>query len=186
MSSAVATPTEAGAGTFLDLADTPADYTAGALFLARINAGQTALEFVDPASVGATTFAALTDTPADYTAGAGFISRINPGQTGLEFLDPATDFLAQYSLLAGRAGGQNHVGGTAASEEITFRGTSNANLGRARFYSPIVMDNWSAATALQSYAFNDAGNWGTYTVAFVGGCVADNKIIEFTKRHFHL
>lgn len=69
---------------FLDLTDTPASYTGEALKVLRVNAGETALEFVTPAA--ATTFLGLSDTPAAYTGEASKLVRVNAGETALEFV----------------------------------------------------------------------------------------------------
>ncbi len=47
----------------------------------------------------------------------------------------------QYALLAGRAGDQLLHGGTAATEELQLRGSSDADLGFIRIQSPIVVDS---------------------------------------------
>lgn len=71
---------------FLGLGDTPNSYTGQAGKLVAVNAGETALEFIDaPTGSGASTFTGLTDTPADYTGKAGQIPFVNAGETALEF-----------------------------------------------------------------------------------------------------
>ncbi len=52
----------------------------------------------------------------------------------------ADDDHAQYLLLLGRAGGQTAIGGTAASDPLTLRGSSDANLGVINLESPVVSD----------------------------------------------
>ena len=72
--------------TFLELSDTPGSYASQGLKITRVNAGETALEFVDP------TFLADTDTPASYSSEALKVTRVNAGETALEFVLPT--FLA--------------------------------------------------------------------------------------------
>ena len=92
---------------------------------------------------------------------------------------------AQYLLLAGRAGGQTAIGGTLASQTLTLRGSSNANLGRIITQSPINQeDDWSPAAGLSPYYIRDNSNWGTYTASFIGGTYADLKTITFTNAVF--
>ena len=45
----------------------------------------------------------------------------------------ATSNSSDFALLAGRSGGQSLIGGTAASENLTLRSTSNATQGQVRF-----------------------------------------------------
>ena len=103
---------------------------------------------------GATNFLALTDTPGSYAGQAGLVARVNVGETGLEFAAVsggvtdhgaltglADDDHLQYLLLAGRAGGQVAIGGTAVSEELQLRGSTDAALGRVRVQSPLEIDN---------------------------------------------
>jgi hypothetical protein len=70
---------------FVDLTDTPSDYSGAALQVVRVNAGGTGLEFFPG---GATTFVALTDTPADYTSQSLNLYRVNVGETGVESVTP--------------------------------------------------------------------------------------------------
>jgi len=53
----------------------------------------------------------------------------------------------QYALLAGRAGGQSLVGGTAASETLTLESTSNVTKGTVQVLSPLEADDLDARTA---------------------------------------
>ena len=68
--------------TFLSLTDTPNSYSGQGSKIVRVNAGATALEFVDP------TFLALTDTPSAYTSSGLKLVRVNSGATALEFSSP--------------------------------------------------------------------------------------------------
>lgn len=89
----------------------------------------------------------------------------------------------QYLLLAGRAGGQSAIGGTAASEELALRGTSNANLGLIRAQSPIYFDDVTPANALSPYSVHDQST-NAFTAAFIGGTFGDQRQITFTNALF--
>ena len=89
----------------------------------------------------------------------------------------------QYLLLAGRAGGQAAFGGTAISEELILRGTTNANLGLVRLRSPIVFDDVTPANALQPYSIRD-GSTAALTAGFIGGTFSDQRVISTTNVTF--
>lgn len=89
----------------------------------------------------------------------------------------------QYLLLAGRAGGQVAIGGTAAGEELGLRGSSNANLGLIRASSPIVFDDISAANALSPYSVADTATQ-VFTAGFVGGVFNASPNIDFSNALF--
>ncbi len=95
----------------------------------------------------------------------------------------ANDEHLQYLLLSGRSGGQSAVGGTGASEELALRGTSNANLGQIRIQSPIIIDDVSAALALNPYSIRDNASF-TVTGGYVGGVFADQRTITFQNSTF--
>lgn len=86
--------------------------------------------------------------------------------------------VADFLKLSGRAGGQVAYGGTAPSEEIVFQGSSDANLGLARFRSPIVFDDVQAAVALSPY-FMSAAPSQTFSAAFVGGGYNASPVLSF-------
>lgn len=67
---------------FLGLEDTPASYAGQATKVAKVNAGEDALEFGAP---GVGTFLGLTDTPASYEGQAGKYPKVNAGEDALEF-----------------------------------------------------------------------------------------------------
>lgn len=90
---------------------------------------------------------------------------------------------SQYLLLAGRAGGQQAFGGTAASEELQLRGTTNANLGLIRAQSPIIFDDVTPANALSPYSVQD-NSTSSFTAAFIGGTFADQRQIDFDNALF--
>ena len=71
--------------TFLDLGDTPIDYTGAANQLVSVTAGEDGLEFV-PVVSGVTEFIALTDTPPAYIGFAGDVVVVNPGEDALQFV----------------------------------------------------------------------------------------------------
>ncbi len=76
---------------FLDLSDTPNSYSGQATKIVRVNAGATALEFVDP------TFLALTDTPSSFTGAGSKLVKVNSGATALEFVAvPALPYLLAF------------------------------------------------------------------------------------------
>ena len=76
---------------FLDLSDTPNSYSGKATKIVRVNAGATALEFVDP------TFLALTDTPSSFTGAGSKLVKVNSGATALEFVAvPALPYLLAF------------------------------------------------------------------------------------------
>lgn len=79
-----------GSSTFVGLNDTPSSYTGSGDYLVSVNAGATALTFIDANSVGRSTFVALNDTPANYSGAGGFLAAVNVGATALEFIDPTT------------------------------------------------------------------------------------------------
>lgn len=56
----------------------------------------------------------------------------------------SADDLLGYLLLAGRAGGQQAIGGTGAADELQLRGSSDAALGRVSVQSPLEIDDVSA------------------------------------------
>jgi hypothetical protein len=86
----------------------------------------------------------------------------------------------QYLLLAGRAGGQFAFGGTGASEELELRGTTNANLGIVRSWSPIEVEDITAAAALQTHAYQFQPTQTIGGGPFVGGGVNISPTINFT------
>jgi hypothetical protein len=92
----------------------------------------------------------------------------------------ASDDHLQYLLLAGRAGGQFAFGGTGASEELELRGTTNANLGIVRVWSPIDVEDIIAAAALQTHAYQFNPTQSIGGGPFVGGGVNISPTINFT------
>ncbi len=89
----------------------------------------------------------------------------------------------QYLLLAGRAGGQFAFGGTAPSEELELRGTTDANLGQIRVFSPIDVEDISAAAALNPHAFRYAPTQN-FSSTFVGGGINISPTIGFSAPTF--
>jgi hypothetical protein len=69
---------------FLDLIDTPSDYTGFADYHVAVNATEDGLEFVEAVDE----FTDLVDTPNDYAGSAGYNVAVNQAGTGLEFVQP--------------------------------------------------------------------------------------------------
>lgn len=119
------------------------------------------------------TFLQLTDTPGSYVGQGLRVLRVDAGETGVEFVQlihssliglGADDHL-QYLLLAGRAGGQAAFGGTAATEVLALRGSTDADLGFVDILSPIRIDvDWSVTSVL------DVIRWDT-TIPSSGAAV---------------
>lgn len=84
----------------------------------------------------------------------------------------------QYLRLLGRTNGQTAIGGTAASQELKLRGTSNANLGLIRAQSPIVFDDVIAAVALSPYYLQASPVFAT-SAGFIGGGANFSPTINF-------
>lgn len=77
--------------TFLDLTDTPSDYSGQATKIPQVNAGETALEFVTPAALaGDVAFTDLSDTPSSLAGEGSKFVKVNSGGTALEFVAQAS------------------------------------------------------------------------------------------------
>lgn len=81
----------AGATTFLQLTDTPANYAGAALYIVRVNAAATGLEFVDPAAV---------ITNLQNLAAVGINTTANAGNR-LSVKSPVVTFSAEYAADGG-------------------------------------------------------------------------------------
>jgi hypothetical protein len=90
----------------------------------------------------------------------------------------ADDDHLQYLLLAGRAGGQFAFGGTAPSEELELRGTTDADLGQIRVWSPIDVEDIAPARALNPFAFRFEATQ-VIPDTFIGGGVSVSPTINF-------
>jgi hypothetical protein len=133
-----------GAETFLELTDTPADYTGAANLFVRVNGAEDALVF------DALAWADITDPPAEFPPSA----HTHPitDITDIIITTPTVNQVLAYNgsqwvnqnpaalsdtgiflLLAGRAGGQVANGGIAASENLTLRSTAHATKGKILF-----------------------------------------------------
>ncbi len=92
------------------------------------------------------------------TSSLGIVSD-HGGLTGL-----SDDDHTQYALLAGRSGGQTLVGGTGASESLTFNSTSHGTKGRFKFVGSGVNGSLSITDSSGAAQFNffsdDSGNNG--------------------------
>ena len=75
----------AGATTFSNLSDTPANFTGAAGKTVKVNSSGNALEVVT-VTVPAGNFAGLTDTPSSLTGQGGKTVKVNSGGTALEFV----------------------------------------------------------------------------------------------------
>tara|TARA_B100000941_G_scaffold177187_1_gene126876 strand:+ start:1827 stop:3635 length:1809 start_codon:yes stop_codon:yes gene_type:complete len=74
----------AGATTFANLSDTPANFTGAAGKTLKVNSSGNAVEFVT-VTTPAGNFAGLTDTPSSLTGQGGKTVKVNSGGTALEF-----------------------------------------------------------------------------------------------------
>ena len=77
--------------TFVELTDTPENYTGQADKLVSVKTDESGLEFIDVPATGAATFLDLTDTPSDYTDQENKIVVVNNVATGLTFLERPVD-----------------------------------------------------------------------------------------------
>ena len=83
--------------TFLELTDTPSNYTGQANKQVTVKSDETGLEFIDQ-TANISTFLGLTDTPTDYTGQANKLVAVNAGESALEFITAvATDELVKVS-----------------------------------------------------------------------------------------
>jgi hypothetical protein len=94
---------------------------------------------------------------------AGMVITAHSGLTGLTA--PADDH-TQYALLAGRAGGQIQVGGTAAGNNLTLRSTTNASKGS------VILDETTASSSTVTGALVLSGGMGVAGSIFSGGIVS--------------
>lgn len=76
-----------GSVNFVDLGDTPVDYSGASNKYVTVNGAGDALEFINLPALGSTTFVGLTDTPGTFTAD--FIVSVNGTGDGLIYIDPA-------------------------------------------------------------------------------------------------
>jgi hypothetical protein len=79
----------------------------------------------------------------------------------------AVDWLTQYALLAGRAGGQTVNGGTAASENLILQATANATQGYVKFEGGAgtltLRHNTASATSIRHvYSVNGTDLWDSF------------------------
>lgn len=113
---------------FLELSDTPNTYLAAAGFVPIVNAGETALVFIDPSLlVGAIAHGSL---------------------TGL-----TDDDHAQYALLAGRSGGQHLKGSILASQNLTLESTAHATKGFIKAMYSLVVNGASNSIIFNAASF---------------------------------
>lgn len=152
---------------FLDLSDTPNSYSGAATQIVRVNAAETALEFVDH------TFLALTDTPSSFSGAGSKLVKVNSGATALEFVAvPALPYLLSFDAPGVPTASMvvfHHVftqavsfvasltdsyvkAGTAATAQTDFDLKKNgSSIGTVRF---------AAAGTTASYVSISASSWG--------------------------
>lgn len=97
--------------TFLDLADTPANYSGASGKYVRVKSDGSGLEFNDVSS-GVSSFLGLSDTPGSYSGQGGKSVRVNADGTALEFYVPAlatTPTLAEVLVAGNTTGGTNVI-----------------------------------------------------------------------------
>lgn len=97
-------------GGFLDLTDTPDDFTGQAGKFVVVAPDESGLMFSNAAGGGVSTFTSLTDVPGTYEGKGGMYVRVSEGENGLEFLPSGemvdsltdlTDFPSNYTGAAG-------------------------------------------------------------------------------------
>lgn len=88
-----------GASRFVELADTPSEYTGQAGKLIKVNSTEDGLEFGDPPEPPPSSFKDLTDTPNDYTGYGGKIVAVKSTEDGLEFIDPPSSGASIFNFL---------------------------------------------------------------------------------------
>jgi len=93
-------------------------------------------------------------------ANSGNFTTLTAPHSGLSGL--LNDEHTQYTLLAGRSGGQIITGGTAASNLLTLRSTSNATKGRVH------IDETTTSTSTVSGALTVAGGVGIAGTLYIG------------------
>lgn len=124
---------------FTDLFDTPAAMGNPGEIL-QVNAGGTALEFVDPVD----TFLELTDTPADYTGFAGYSVVVNGTEDGLEFQAPPPAEELKFEARLNFAGAIAPVVGFSLEDAlgvtVTWSRTAPGTY-RATFSAPVNQNN---------------------------------------------
>jgi hypothetical protein len=117
--------------TFLNLSDTPSSYAGTGDYLAAVNSGETALEFVELGAKVAAATEKMTPIDADNlaladSAALNVLKRLTWANLKATL---ETYFDGLYLVLLGVAGGQTWYGGTAASESATIEGTAHATKG---------------------------------------------------------
>lgn len=97
--------------TFLDLTDTPSSYSTKATYIVRVNAGASALEFINPSTLSANPTATASDTAVNGSAStfmrsdaAPAIQKATSGQFGLVKVD-GTTITASGGVISASGGG---------------------------------------------------------------------------------
>lgn len=96
---------------------------------------------------------------------SGNLVRSNGSGSAVSWQDHTLDFLTQYLLLAGRAGGQIQIGGTAAADDLTLRATAGVGAGSEAII--LQVGNNGALEALR------AGQANSQSVVAIGTDVLD-------------
>ena len=113
---------------FIQLLDVPSTYVGQALKHLRVNAGETALEFVSLTL----TFLGLTDTPSSYSGQALNLVRVNAGEAALEFWTLLVNLATMVTgvLLTGNGGTGSSANANAANGVVVLDADSKlpANL----------------------------------------------------------
>lgn len=71
---------------FIDLVDTPKDYTGSALLYCQVKNDQSGIQFASASGTGVTDFIELNDCPSSYTGSNNYQVVVNAGATGLTFV----------------------------------------------------------------------------------------------------
>ena len=137
-----------GSSTFVGLNDTPSSYAGSGDYLVSVNAGATALTFIDANSVGRSTFVALNDTPANYSGAGGFLAAVNVGATALEFIDPTTVGASTFIGLNDTPGSYSG----SASQVVQVNGAGNALTFASGIKASLVGDKITYAIRQSAYS----------------------------------
>ena len=133
-----------GSSTFIGLNDTPSSYTGSGGYLAAVNSGATAIEFIDPNTVGRSTFVSLNDTPASYSGSAGQVAQVNGGATAIIFADSVKAGLIGTNLNYTMRQTAYSSTGDHEGEVIKSFGSGNQTVGDVLYWNGT---NWDQADA---------------------------------------
>lgn len=118
------------------------------------------------------------------------MDQLGPGPSVSKYLrgdgtwrDLAADDHTQYALLAGRAGGQTLIGGTAASQNLTLQSTSNATRGYVLSPDPLGI---GIAPQTGSHVYKASGAGAATEVSRLTGSyngTGSGPLLRFTNTH---